>query len=88
MAYRIRPIINLNGETRQNHIDRRLDARRAVHEVVARLSELRPHGRDYPNAPDRHALDLLEHDRRVAALGVLALALMDEALGLRRELED
>lgn len=88
MTYRIRPIINLNGETRQNHIDRRIDARTALREAMARLSELRPHGRDYPNAKDRLAMDLSEYTRRFAELDALANILLDEALGLQREVED
>lgn len=87
MTYHIHPIINLNGESRENHVNARMDARYALQEAMKCLSALRPHGRDYPGRDnaDRFSFDLSEYNRRFAALDEIANVLLDEALTLHRE---
>lgn len=85
----IHPIINLNGESRQYHIDARIGLRGTLQEAMRRLSALRPHGRDYPGAEgrQRYDADLTEYQARFATLDALANVLLDEALALHREQE-
>jgi hypothetical protein len=49
----IQPIINLNGQRADVHVADRLRAREIVGDLFEALARLRPHGRDYPGAPER-----------------------------------
>lgn len=81
----IQPIININGQRAEVHVADRLRAREIVGDLFEALARLRPHGRDYPGAPERYNTDLAEHTRRLMALNELEEALFNESLALHRE---
>lgn len=81
----IQPIININGQRADVHVADRLRAREIIGDLFEALARLRPHGRDYPGAPEQYAADLAEHTRRLLALNELEDALFNEALVLHRE---
>lgn len=82
----ILPRINPNGESRKNHIESRVAAHDAVRAAMKVLSELRPHGRDYPSASDSVAFTtaLSGYNKRYAMLDRLANELMQEAIVLHQ----
>lgn len=81
----ILPIININGETRDNHIAGRLKVADAIMDVIAALSEIEPNGRDYPGAYDQCYADRQKHGERIAMLDKLRNTILDEALHIQRE---
>jgi glycyl-tRNA synthetase beta subunit len=73
------PIININGETAESHIEKRLIARKKVLEAMEAVGELRPHGRDYLGNVDRQNVDTHIYNKRFAMLVQLYNDLQTEA---------
>lgn len=85
MTHTIQTFININGESREVHLQYRTDAREALHEAMRCLSRLRPHGRDYPGLNERYEADVAEHQRRYNELTTLWNALTEEVVAIQRE---
>lgn len=83
----MKPVINNNGMTAQEHIRLRIAARTAVMAAIKAIGELRPHGRDYQTATDPLAydVDLAIHNERIRQLDALHNALMDEAMRIQEQ---
>lgn len=84
--YLIVPKININGESRQTHIDLRLSLHDALREAMGRLKALRPHPRDYQTCDEpQRALqaDLAIYIARYNHLDRLANEILGEALCLK-----
>lgn len=83
----MKPIINNNGMTADQHIRLRIAARSAVMNAFKALSEIRPHGRDYQTAsdPDAFKNDLAVHEGRMQMLDALHNELLDEALAIKEQ---
>jgi hypothetical protein len=79
MAY-MKPIININGATRESHVQARIEARAAIQAAMKAVSELRPHGRDYLGDTARLDADMKIYIERFAALTALYNELEIEAL--------
>jgi hypothetical protein len=79
MAY-MKPIININGATRESHVQARLDARAYMLKAIEAMSELRPHGRDYLGDMVRLYADMQIYNERQAMLNKLYNELEMEAL--------
>lgn len=85
MTHLIQPIINLNGQSREEHVRLRADAIEALQKAFAALAQLRPHGRDYCGDHERYRADLKEHTRRLTAINDLEDALVAEGLSIDQE---
>lgn len=79
------PIANLNGTSREQLIDTRLAAVRALRDAMKAMQELSPHMRDYLGNSGIEAwqADRTIHIARFSALDAMANDLIDEALSLR-----
>lgn len=77
------PRININGMSREQHIQQRIDAMLAVRNVIKALSDIRPHGRDYIGDTDSYQRDLEIHAERIMVLDKLYNELHDEALSIQ-----
>ena len=79
------PIANLNGTSREQLIDTRLAAVRALRDAMKAMQELSPHMRDYLGNSGIEAwqADRMIHIARFSALDAMANDLIDEALSLR-----
>jgi hypothetical protein len=78
----MQPIVNLNGSSRDNLVNVRIEARRAIHEALRALQELSPHGRDYIGDRDAWKRDSDIYCERFRILDAMANDLMDEAVAL------
>jgi hypothetical protein len=76
----MKPIININGATRESHVQARLDARSSILSAITAISELRPHGRDYLGDMPRLYADMQIYNERQAMLNKLYNELEMEAL--------
>lgn len=83
----MKPVINNNGMTADEHIRLRIAARTAVMAAIKAIGELRPHGRDYQTATDplAYETDRLIHDERISQLDKLHNTLLDEALFIQEQ---
>ena len=79
----MKPILNLNGTSREALIDARIKAREAVQALMKALGETAPNGRDYIGHPDAYKADLAVYRARFAALDALHNDLGDEALAIQ-----
>ncbi len=79
------PVINLNGTSREQLIDARLDAVSALRDAMKAMQELRPHMRDYLGNNETWQADRDIHTARFSALDAMANDLIDEALSLQDE---
>ena len=77
------PIANLNGTSREQLIDTRLAAVRALRDAMKAMQELSPHGRDYLGNNETWQAYRMIHAARFGALDAMANDLIDEALSLR-----
>ena len=77
------PIANLNGTSREQLIDTRLAAVRALRDAMKAMQELSPHMRDYLGNSETWQADRMIHIARFSALDAMANDLIDEALSLR-----
>jgi hypothetical protein len=81
----IRPILNLNGSSAFDLIDKRRDAMDALMDAIEALKQVTPNGRDYPSEYDRCAADRNTHFDRLAALHTMREELLDEALHIQQQ---
>jgi hypothetical protein len=79
----MRPIINLNGTSREALIDARLEARTACLALMSALGGTRPNGRDYIGHPHAFNRDIAIYADRLLALDKLHNDLGDEALAIQ-----
>lgn len=80
-----RPVVNLNGTSRQAlFYDRRM-AYLACQELIEALQACAPHGRDYPGDALGLAADRAVHFARVETIIQLRNALKDEAVAIRQQ---
>lgn len=77
------PIANLNGTSREQLIDTRLAAVRALRDAMKAMQELSPHMRDYLGNNETWQADRTIHIARFSTLDAMANDLIDEALSLR-----
>jgi hypothetical protein len=78
----ITPKVNINGTSREELIQQRIKAREAVRGLIAIMSEMRPHGRDYLGDTDTYNRDRATHDERIANLDKLYNELLEEAMAI------
>ena len=84
----MQPVINNNGETKESHVEKRIDIRNAIMETMKRLQEIAPHGRDYQTLADsqaRYNTDLEIYRARFAMLDKLNNEILDEALAIQNQ---
>lgn len=79
----LRPMININGETAESHVRKRLDTIQALRVALESMLELRPHGRDYMGDTERYERDLAYHNVRFNTLYNLKTDIEVEALFIR-----
>ena len=78
----MQPIVNLNGSSRDNLVNVRIEARRAIHEALRALQELSPHGRDYIGDRDAWKRDSDIYCERFRILDAMANDLLDEGVAI------
>ena len=66
-----KPIVNLNGATRQELIKEHLDILNALHNARIIMQARRPHGRDYQTKPELYDLARNAFEERIAAIQVM-----------------
>lgn len=81
----IRPVLNINGSSAFDLIDKRRDAMDALMDAIEALKQVTPNGRDYPGEYDRCGEDRNTHFDRLAALHTLREELLDEALHIQKQ---
>lgn len=81
----IKPIVNLNGETRVNLLEANREIREALLAAAQLMQENAPHPRDYPGEPDRCRADREESLRRIALVQELYELYYEEAIHLSNE---
>lgn len=79
----MRPRININGMSSDQHIQQRIDIMTAVRDTIRSLSEIRPHGRDYLGDSEAYQRDLKIHAERIMVLDKLYNEIHDEALAIQ-----
>ena len=80
----IKPVININGSSRDDLIKPRRAAVDALHDAITLLREAMPNGRDYPNDLRQCMIDRqVQHDR-ISVLQELREELFEEALLIQR----
>lgn len=81
------PTLNLNGETAESHIEKRIKARQAIRTLMEKLGEMRPHGRDYLGDTEKYNAHLAIHTERIRWLDKLYNDLEEEAMAIHRQNE-
>ena len=76
------PVINNNGTSRDEMIQMRIKANRALHAAMKALQELSPHGRDYLGNNEAWQRDRDIFVARFAALDAMSNELMEEAVSI------
>lgn len=76
----IRPVINLNGETRKSHVEKRLTALEHLRTAIYDIMSLAPHPRDYPGHEERFNRDSAYHQARINTLSSIKTDIEMEAL--------
>jgi hypothetical protein len=79
----MKPIVNINGTSRTELIEQRIDARRAVTALMETLQHMVPNGRDYIGNQEAFDRDRAIYRERFAALDALYNTLLDEALNIQ-----
>jgi len=79
----MKPIVNINGTSREELIEQRIDARRAVTALMETLQHMAPNGRDYIGNQEAFDRDRAIYRERFAALDALYNTLLDEALNIQ-----
>ena len=82
----ILPIINNNGTSREEHIELRKEAIRALNAAIERLRALTPNGRDYPGETDRCVSHREMHYARIATIETVSEELLAEAVAIKMEI--
>lgn len=75
----MRPSVNLNGTSRKELIEQRLDAANAVRLAMEAVQKMCPHGRDYIGDPVNFDHDRGVHWRRLEKLKEIYEDLHEEA---------
>jgi len=86
MANLMKPVVNINGTSKDALINARLDARLAIKEAMEKLYETKPHGRDYQTLRDskeRYNTDLEIYAARFHSLEKLYNELLEEATAIK-----
>ncbi|CCF19144.1 protein of unknown function [Pseudorhizobium banfieldiae] len=83
MADLMRPIVNLNGTSRDALVEARIAVRQDLRSVMTSLGETAPNGRDYIGEPDAYQRDLAVYRSRFAIIDALYNQLGDEALAIQ-----
>ena len=81
----IKPIININGSSREDLMRGRIDAIDALEKAIKMLKLVTPNGRDYPNDLTQCIADRDKHYSRINQLRDIQSELLDEALYIQRE---
>jgi hypothetical protein len=83
----IRPIININGSSKDDLIQPRRDAYDALQAALKALQQVMPNGRDYPGDNDRCLADRQTHYGRLAALQAIATEIVAEAVLIKDQIK-
>ena len=83
MADIMKPIISISGTSRQELIDQRIEAGRALMALMKTMSNMVPNGRDYIGQNEAYERDRSIHRQRFAILDAMHNNLMEEALHIR-----
>lgn len=81
----ITPTVNINGTSRDDLINSRLEAMDHLMDAIEALKCVTPNGRDYPGDPARCAADRTEHYQRIGALTAMRDAIYAEAIRIKGE---
>lgn len=81
----ITPTININGSSKDDLINARLDAMDRIAEAIEELKKVTPNGRDYPGDNDQCLADRQTHYHRIKVLQDLYIELYDETIAIRRQ---
>lgn len=81
----MKPIININGATRESHVDARLIIMQNLRTVMEDLQEIKPHGRDYLGNTERYNADLNIYIERFKLLDKMFNEIQEEALAIRND---
>jgi len=79
----ISPIININGTSADDLIAPRREAMDHLADAIEALTQVTPHGRDYPGDSERCVADRNIHYARIQALREMWHALVEEALAIK-----
>lgn len=80
------PVVHLNGTSRKELVQQRLDVAHALDAAFQALMQMTPHQRDYyVAAPDLWEQAIAQHARRVAILYALSAEIAGEAHTLYQE---
>lgn len=79
----IQPIININGTSKDDLINPRLEACDLIMDAIEALRNATPNGRDYPGDTERCLADRQKHYDRLNALRSLHIQIFDEALAIK-----
>lgn len=75
----ILPVIHMNGTSKEELLEQRLDAVRALREVRARLATMHPNGRDYYPVDGLYQKAVEQHQRRAQVVVDLMREIEEEA---------
>lgn len=75
----IRPILNINGTSRDELVDQRRAVADALRDVVEAMRHMVPNGRDYPGDYDRLQRDRFTHFARMDQINKLYNDIIEEA---------
>lgn len=81
----LHPKININGETAESHIKKRLDVISSIRDACEAMLELRPHGRDYLGDTVAYNDDLKAHNARFQVLFDMKTEIENEAMNIRQQ---
>lgn len=79
----IKPIININGSSKDDLVNPRLAALDHINDTIEALKQATPNGRDYPGDIERCHADRQYHTDRIIALRMLYNELYEEAIAIK-----
>lgn len=79
----IKPVININGSSKDDLINARLQALDHINDVIEALKQVTPNGRDYPGDTERCMVDRQLHYDRINTLRTLYNHLYEEAIAIK-----
>lgn len=79
----IRPIININGTSKDDLVAPRLQALDHINDTIEALKQATPNGRDYPGDTERCLADRQLHYDRINTLRTLYNHLYEEAIAIK-----
>jgi hypothetical protein len=83
MTELMKPIVNLNGTSRDDLIEQRMLAREAIRQAMEALQQTEPNGRDYIGHKEAYERDLAIYRQRLAMLDKLYNELELEAIAIQ-----